>query len=660
MLQPTKTCQRNTLTFSIAGGSDAARFVIDAATGVLSFIAAPDYETPSDANADNIYDVIVQVADGLGGLDSQQIAIRIVNANELPTSSNATILGTEDVTYTFAPTDFPFVDLDAGDSLSAVRIDSLPTAGMLTLGGTAVAAGQVITQAQIAAGALVFAPAPDGNGSPYASLTFSVADSAGGFALAPSTLTLNIAPVNDAPTLLANTGATFNEGATGVLLAGQLALADVDNTAAQLSFTLRALPANGSLQLNGAALALGASFTQADLNAGLITYVHDGSETLTDSFGVDFTDGALGGTSVVFSIAINPINDAPVLTSAQIVVQQGAMTVLDPALIAASDPDSPLASLSFIVGSVTAGYFDHAANPGVAITSFTPGELAAGQIRFIHDGSDAAPAIDLSVSDGSAASPAQRPAVTFVPLPTKPQTQPNSTTPVTPESPAADPLPTETVADEATDTPSDTATDTPSDTPATALADDFGTDINGDSGRPAADGSGQSVAQIQRRLLGSPALRHTGFATTIPRSVPVVSNNDVTEGALVNALRSQWLALREAGSLNGHESVGGIGGVTDGDDRGAATVATVSVQLAGVAFSVGLIWWVSRLGSLVGTLIASTPAWKQVDPLPVLGPGEEAFEPTSEGESSGGARAAKAAALPSVRASRMLELRSAT
>ena len=37
-----------TLTFSIVGGADAARFTINASTGALAFITAPDYELPTD------------------------------------------------------------------------------------------------------------------------------------------------------------------------------------------------------------------------------------------------------------------------------------------------------------------------------------------------------------------------------------------------------------------------------------------------------------------------------------------------------------------------------------------------------------------------------------------------------------------------------------
>ncbi|MGH7341923.1 MAG: beta strand repeat-containing protein, partial [Candidatus Rokuibacteriota bacterium] len=52
-----------TLMYSIVGGPDAGLFTIDLATGVLGFSAPPDFETPADLGADNIYDVTVQVSD---------------------------------------------------------------------------------------------------------------------------------------------------------------------------------------------------------------------------------------------------------------------------------------------------------------------------------------------------------------------------------------------------------------------------------------------------------------------------------------------------------------------------------------------------------------------------------------------------------------------
>ncbi|MEQ1813439.1 MAG: peroxidase family protein [Candidatus Nitrotoga sp.] len=69
------------LSYSIAGGADAAKFVIDRNTGAISFIAAPDFENPADAGANNVYDVTVQATDGLN-IDTQAISIIVTNVND--------------------------------------------------------------------------------------------------------------------------------------------------------------------------------------------------------------------------------------------------------------------------------------------------------------------------------------------------------------------------------------------------------------------------------------------------------------------------------------------------------------------------------------------------------------------------------------------------
>ncbi|WP_310473926.1 cadherin domain-containing protein [Sandarakinorhabdus sp.] len=70
-----------TITWSITGGADAALFTIDAATGALSFTAAPEFAVPLDANADNVYDVVVRASDG-NLFDEQALAITVTDAAE--------------------------------------------------------------------------------------------------------------------------------------------------------------------------------------------------------------------------------------------------------------------------------------------------------------------------------------------------------------------------------------------------------------------------------------------------------------------------------------------------------------------------------------------------------------------------------------------------
>jgi hypothetical protein len=55
----------NPLTYSIASGADADKFSIDSATGILTFVSAPDFESPTDVGTDNVYNLTVVVSDGL-------------------------------------------------------------------------------------------------------------------------------------------------------------------------------------------------------------------------------------------------------------------------------------------------------------------------------------------------------------------------------------------------------------------------------------------------------------------------------------------------------------------------------------------------------------------------------------------------------------------
>jgi len=53
------------ITFSIAGGTDSARFAINTDTGALSFVAPPDFELAADSNADSVYGVTLAASDGV-------------------------------------------------------------------------------------------------------------------------------------------------------------------------------------------------------------------------------------------------------------------------------------------------------------------------------------------------------------------------------------------------------------------------------------------------------------------------------------------------------------------------------------------------------------------------------------------------------------------
>ena len=104
-----------TLTYSLTG-TDAAKFNINSTTGAITFKSSPNYEAPTDAGANNVYDVTVRASDGTN-ITTKAVAITVTNVNEAPViTSAATASFAENGTgtvYTAAAT-----DVDAGTTLT--------------------------------------------------------------------------------------------------------------------------------------------------------------------------------------------------------------------------------------------------------------------------------------------------------------------------------------------------------------------------------------------------------------------------------------------------------------------------------------------------------------------------------------------------------------
>jgi hypothetical protein len=172
------------------GGPDASHFALR--NGALVFVgSSPDFESKPS------YSVTVTSTDGLL-VKSQSFTVNITNVNDAPTAANVTVSIAKNGSKAFASTDFGFADVE-GHALSAVIITTLPSAGALTLNGTAVTANQSIAAADIAAGKLVYAPAANAIGTGYASMGFKVQDNGGSAnggvdtSSAANTLTFNVA-----------------------------------------------------------------------------------------------------------------------------------------------------------------------------------------------------------------------------------------------------------------------------------------------------------------------------------------------------------------------------------------------------------------------------------------------------------------------------------
>ena len=78
-----------TPTYSLFGGADQSKFSINASTGELSFLTAPNFEAPTDSDTNNTYIVTVRASSG-GDNDDQTITVTVTNVNGAPVITSGT------------------------------------------------------------------------------------------------------------------------------------------------------------------------------------------------------------------------------------------------------------------------------------------------------------------------------------------------------------------------------------------------------------------------------------------------------------------------------------------------------------------------------------------------------------------------------------------
>jgi Cadherin-like/Cadherin domain/RTX calcium-binding nonapeptide repeat (4 copies) len=118
-----------------------------------------------------------------------------------------------------------------------------------------------------------------------------------------------VVPDTLAPTLVSDNPLSIQAGTTLTVTSGLLSATDNISSAAQLHYTITTAPAQGTLLLSGAATS---SFTQADINNGLVSYHETISGATSDAFSFKVADSAGNTTSTaVFQINISNPNHAP-------------------------------------------------------------------------------------------------------------------------------------------------------------------------------------------------------------------------------------------------------------------------------------------------------------------------------------------------------------
>ncbi|MBD9357825.1 cadherin-like domain-containing protein [Methylomonas albis] len=371
---------------SVAGGY--FQLTSAAGTPITSFttaqLAAGQVQFVDDGN-EVAPSFSVTVNDGV--LDSNTLAatINYTGVNDAPVLTSASLSLNEGQTVTLSAANFGVTD---PDNASFTYTVSSVAGGYFQLTSAAGTPITSFTTAQLAAGQVQFVD--DGN---EVAPSFSVTVNDG--ALDSNTLaaTINYTGVNDAP-VISTASLTLNEGQTVTLSAANFGVTDPDN--ASFTYTVSSV-AGGYFQLTSAAGTPITSFTTAQLAAGQVQFVDDGNE-VAPSFSVTVNDGALDSNTLAATINYTAVNDAPVISTASLTLNEGETVTLSAANFGVSDPDN--ASFTYTVSSVTGGYFQLTTNPGVSVASFSSANLAAGQVQFVDDGNEVAPSFSVTVNDG--------------------------------------------------------------------------------------------------------------------------------------------------------------------------------------------------------------------------------------------------------------------
>ena len=322
----------------VDGDSLTFNVLTQPANGVLTGTAPNLTYTPSaDFNGTDSF--TFEVNDGILSSAPQTVSIVVAPINDAPTADPASVSINEDgsaiVTLTGSDPD--------GDTLT-FNVLTPPANGVLT--GTAPN--------------LTYTPNSDFNGTD--SFTFEVTD--GTTSSSPQTVTITITAINDAPTADALSITLDEDSSASVTLTG----ADVDGDT--ISFTVLTQPVNGVLTGT----------------APNLTYTPSADFNGTDSFTYITNDGVLDSQVATVSITVNPVNDAPIITSSAVLTAN--VDELYNYTVVATDIDD--VSLTFSLDTAPAGM---TIDSGTGLISWTPGAADVGTVSVVvrvEDGSSEA------------------------------------------------------------------------------------------------------------------------------------------------------------------------------------------------------------------------------------------------------------------------------
>ncbi|XP_043929269.1 FRAS1-related extracellular matrix protein 2 [Protopterus annectens] len=188
-------------------------------------------------------------------------------------------------------------------------------------------------------------PSSDSNKERLFQIEFEVVDTEGSVS-EPFTFMIVVKPMNTlAPVVTRNTGQLLYEGQSRPLISFRnLEISDEDNLKDVQVSVIDGLR-HGELTVLGSRRKF---FTPADLDAGLVIYKHDGSDTYSDNIIFRMTDGK-HEVEFLFPITVVPTDDEPPILNANtgLVLSEKDMKPITPSMLSATDIDSEDTTIKF-------------------------------------------------------------------------------------------------------------------------------------------------------------------------------------------------------------------------------------------------------------------------------------------------------------------------
>ncbi|WP_422492148.1 VCBS domain-containing protein [Endozoicomonas sp. ALD068] len=180
--------------------------------------------------------------------------------------------------------------------------------------------------------------------------------------------TLEVNDINEAP-VATDSSTTIDEDSLYRFTLNDFPYTDQDDGDTLKAIVIETIPASGSLELNGSLVSEGDAISQADISAGLLTFLPVANQSADNytRFNFRVNDGALSSDIQTFTITVNPVDDAPVAGNLDL----GSTPEDTSFVITAADL---LASASDIDGD------------SLSIQSVTLADPATGSLANNHDG----------------------------------------------------------------------------------------------------------------------------------------------------------------------------------------------------------------------------------------------------------------------------------